>query len=71
MSLGTEAGLGLGDIVLDGVPASPPKKEHRSLPLNFRPSLLWPLAKRSPISATAEFLFYVKTLAFRGENIGN
>jgi len=50
MPLGTEVGLGLGDIVLDGDPA-PPKKGRTA----FRPMSV--VAKRSPISATAEFLF--------------
>jgi len=39
MPLGTEVGLGLGDIVLDGDPA-PPKKGHS--PTIFVPCLLWP-----------------------------
>ena len=30
MPLGTEVGLGPGDIVLDGDPASPPRKGHSS-----------------------------------------
>jgi len=52
MPLGTEVGLGPGDILLDGNPA-PPKRG------NSTPSL-WPMsivAKRSPISETAEPLF--------------
>ena len=42
--------------MLDGDPA-PPKKENkkRGVPLNFRPMSI--VAKRSPISATAELLF--------------
>ena len=52
MPVGTEVGLGPGDIVLDGDPA-PPKKGH-SLP-NFRPVSV--VAKRLPISDTAEHLF--------------
>ena len=36
MPLGMELGLGAGDFVLDGDPASPPPKGH-SLPPNFRP----------------------------------
>jgi len=39
MPLGTEVGLGPGDIVLVGDPA--PRKWRSSLPL-FGPSLLWP-----------------------------
>jgi len=52
MPLGTELGLGPGDIVLDWHPA-PPAKGH-STP-TFRPMSI--VAKRSPISATAELLF--------------
>jgi len=39
MPLGTEVGLGPGDIVLDGNPA-PPRKGHT--PALFGPCLLWP-----------------------------
>jgi len=49
--LGTEANLGSGHIVLDGVPAPANGAQHPR-PL-FGPCLLWP---RSPISATAELL---------------
>jgi len=53
--LGTEVDLGPGHIVLDWVPA-PAKVAQQPLPLPvFGPCLLWP---RSPISATAELLFY-------------
>ena len=40
MPLGTEVGLGLDDIVLDGDQAPPPKKG--TAPLIFGPCLLWP-----------------------------
>jgi len=50
MPLGTEVGLGPGDIVLDGDPASP-TKSFRS---NFRSMSI--VAIRSPISAAAEHL---------------
>ena len=40
MPLGTEVGLGPGDIVLDGDPTPPKKKGHSSPPL-FGPCLLW------------------------------
>jgi len=40
MPLGTEFGLGPGDIVLDGDPASPPPKKGAQPP-NFGPCLLW------------------------------
>ena len=43
MPLGTEVGLGAGDIVLDGDPASLPKKGHSSP--HFRPMSI--AAKRS------------------------
>ena len=51
MKLGTEVGLGPGHIVLDGDPAPPPQ---RSTAPNFRRLSI--VAKRSPISATAEQL---------------
>jgi len=53
MPLGTEVGLGPGDIVLDGDSAHPPPKGYSPLP-NFRSMFI--VAKRSPISATAEAL---------------
>ena len=64
MPLGTEVGLGPGDIVLDGDPA-PPRKGAQPAP-TFRPVSI--MAKRSPISATAELLLKVvrqfNTLAY-------
>jgi len=54
MPLGTEVGLSLGHIVLDGHPALPLKKGHGP---NFRPMSI--VAKRLPISATAEHSFNV------------
>jgi len=59
MPLGTEAGLGPGDIVLDGKPALPPRKGAQQ-PLSFRPMSI--AAKRSPISATVELLFQMQRL---------
>jgi len=53
MPLDTEVGLGPGDIVLDGDPA-PPRKEAHQPRRTFR--LMSIVAKRSPISATAELL---------------
>jgi len=53
--LGTEVGLGQGDIVLDGDPAPLPWKGAEQPP-TFRPMSI--VAKRSPISATAELLLY-------------
>ena len=55
MQLGTEVGLGPGDIVLDGDPA-PPRKEAQQSPT------FWPMsivAKWSPILATAELLLFI------------
>jgi len=51
MPLGTEVGLGPGDIVLDGAKLPPAK---RSTVPNLRPVSI--VAKRSTISATAELL---------------
>jgi len=53
MALGTEVGLGPGHIVLDGDPALP--TERGTTAPTFRPMSI--VAKRSPISATAELLF--------------
>jgi len=53
MPLGKEVGLGPGHIALDGDPA-PPFPRGRAP--SFRP--MSTVAKRSPISATAEHLFY-------------
>ena len=53
MKLGMEVSLGSGHILLDGDPACPPKV-HSPHP-NFRPMSI--VAKRSPMSATAEHLF--------------
>ena len=50
--VGTEVGLGPGDIVLDGDP-TPPRKGAQQPPI-FRPMSI--VVKRSPISATAELL---------------
>jgi len=55
MSLGTEVGLDPGDIVIDGDPAPPLKTG--TTPPTFRPVSI--VAKRSPISATAELLFII------------
>jgi len=53
MPIGTEVGLGPGDIVLDGDPAPYPRKRGTAAPT------FWPMsivAKQSPSSATAELL---------------
>ena len=53
--LGTEVGLSPGDIVLDGDPA-PPTERGTAAPT------FWPMstvAKRSPISASAELLYFL------------
>jgi len=52
MPLGMEVGLGPGDNVVDGDPASP--TERGTAAPTFRPMSI--VAKRSPISATAELL---------------
>jgi len=55
MPLGKEVGLGPGHIVLDGDPA-----------LTAAPPYLWPMpivAKRSPISATAELLLELSNIS--------
>jgi len=62
--LGTEVGLGRGDIVLDGDPAPPPMERGTAAP-TFR---LITMAKRSPISANAELLFMV-ALCNRADHI--
>jgi len=56
MPLGTQVGVGPGHIVLDGDPSptAPLKKVCIALP-NFRPLSI--VAKRLPISATAEHSF--------------
>jgi len=55
MKLGTQIGLGLGNIVLHGDPAAPPQKKNNGALLpQFSPMSI--VAKRSPISATAEHL---------------
>ena len=65
--LGTEVGLSPGDIVLYGEPA-PPRKGAQQQPPLFG-LCLYTVAKRSPISATAELLlrsspFYPQILCF-------
>jgi len=50
-----EEGLGSGDIVVDGDPA-PPQKRGIAAP-TFQPMSV--VAKRSPISATAELLSFL------------
>ena len=54
MPLGTEVGLGPGDIVLDGDPAPLMKRGTAAIP-TFGPMSF--VAKQLPISATAELLF--------------
>jgi len=51
MPLGTKVGVGPGDIALD---KSQGPRVQKGTPLNFRP--MSTVAKRSPISATAELL---------------
>jgi len=52
--LGKEVDLSTGPVVLDGVPAL--RERGTAAPSLFDPCVLWPL---SPISATAELLFFV------------
>jgi len=54
MPLDKELGLGPGHIVLDGDPVGTQRPRQRPLP-TFR--LMSIVAKRSPISATAELLY--------------
>jgi len=56
MPFGTELGLGPDHIVLDGDPA-PPRKGAQYPPPTFQAMCI--VAKRSPISATADLLFMV------------
>jgi len=58
LPLGTEVGLGPGNIVLDGGPA-PPSQKRDTAP-NFRPISI--VAKRSPISATAELALVLRVI---------
>jgi len=57
MSLGKVVGLGPGHIVLDGDPVG--TQPPTAAPPQFRPMPV--VAKRSPISATAELLFLLKS----------
>ena len=57
MALGTQVGLGPGHIVLDGDPV-PPRKGAQQTPI-FGACLS--VAKRSPISATVELLFFLRS----------
>jgi len=54
MPLGTVVDLGPGHVVLDGDPAPP---ERGTAAPSFRPMCI--VAKRSPISATAEHLYHI------------
>jgi len=58
MPYGTEVALVPGHIVLDGDPAPPPTEWGTAAP-TFRPIFI--VAKRSPISATAELLLQIET----------
>jgi len=58
MPLGKELGLGPGHIALDGHPVG--TQPPTAAPPHFRPMPI--VAKRSPISATAELLLYNETL---------
>ena len=54
MPLDTKVGIGPGHIALGVDPAHPLPRKKGAQPLNFRPMSI--VAKRSPISATAEHL---------------
>jgi len=54
MPLGMEVDLGQGHIVLDGAQFCPPRKGAQQPPLSFWSMSI--VAKRSPVSATAELL---------------
>jgi len=56
MPLGTEVGFSQGHIVLDGDLAPQTKRRHSSPTFQFQPMSI--VAKRSPISATAELLLH-------------
>jgi len=62
-----EVGLGPGDIVLDEDDPVPQGKGHSST-LTFRPMSI--VAKRSPISVTAELFFQLVLRAARVCNVG-
>jgi len=63
MPLGTEVGVGPGDILLDADPATPPPKKGgwvAQQPLHVSAHVYWSIvAKRSSISATAELVLIV------------
>ena len=59
MPLGTEVGLVPDDIVLDGDPAAPPSERSTAALPYFQPMSI--VAKRSPISATAQLLFLLSS----------
>jgi len=64
MPLGMEVGLGPGHIVLHGDPAHPAKGQNGTAPI-FRPMSI--VAKRSPISATAEHLYFLNYSVKNGQ----
>ena len=66
MSLGTEVGLGPGNIVLDGYPA--PRTERGTAAPTFRPMSI--VVERSPISATAELVFNLELAGLQFRDFG-
>jgi len=61
MPIDTEVGLDPADIVFDGYPAPATERAlHWLQPLTLRPMCI--AVKQSPISATAEVLFYIRTI---------
>ena len=60
MPLGTEVGLGPGDTVLDGDPATPPPKGNSSYPN------LWPMPVVTKLATATTSSFHHATLCYRG-----
>jgi len=57
MPLGTEVGLGPGDIVLDGDRASPTKRGTAAPPPLFSPCLLWPNGRPSQLVLSTCYIY--------------
>jgi len=62
MLLGTEVGLGQGDIVLDGDLAPPPQKKRGTAALLFGPCILWPNGRpfQQLLSSCQDSIFILK-----------
>jgi len=57
-NIGTEVGIGPGDIVLDGNPAPHDKRHNSPFPTFRTPCLLWPSGRQSQQLLTAELLLH-------------